>query len=287
MALENWTFRQNVHENKDLLKNLQRLLTNEIQRRKPRDPEYIDFRFLIPLAQWLCEQGGYTITPKGNNPGNVMGKGDLGVFERKDNKEVGENVVRDKDGFTPANFAQFSSMEAGTKATFNHLQELWFLAYIQILDGGSPEAYVRGLYPGKGKDYATQYQSVYTSGVRLRLGKIIEDYILVYQDDLKDLEKEAELLQKNYNQTMQDNSEMLFGAKKMPGVISHSMNERRLLDVAPKIEQGLQNQKSVMEQELEKRKAVLEEQINELKEIQKRFKEGQNLQPMGVQAASS
>lgn len=291
MAMENWTFRQNVHGNKGLLKDLRTLLTNEIQRRKPREPQHLDFRFLLPLAQWLCEQGGYTIKPKGNNPGNVMGKGDMGEFDRPDNMEVVEGVSKN----VPAKFAQYATMESGTKATFNHLQERWFNAYAQILEGGSPEAYVRGLYPGKGKDYATQFQSVYTSGVRLRLGKIIEDYLAVLEDDMKDLEKEAELLQKNYNQALQQNSDALFGSKndaqsggkKMPGVISHSMNERRLLEVAPKIDAGLQNSKSLMEQEIESRKKLLEEQIDELKKIQKRFKEGQNLQPLGVQAASS
>ncbi|CAN5411741.1 hypothetical protein BH10ACI1_BH10ACI1_16940 [soil metagenome] len=285
MVIENWTFRQNVHNNKGLLKDLRILLTNEIQGRKPREPQYLDFRFLLPLAQWLCEQGGYTITPKGNNPGNVMGKGDLGVFERKDNKEVGENVVRNKDGFTPANFAQFSSMEAGTKATFNHLQERWFGTYTQILDGGSAENYVKGLYPGHGKDYATQYQSVYTSGVRVRLGNIIEDYIAVLQDDLRDLEKEKEIVQKNYQQATQENAQNLFGDKKMSGVISHNMNERRLLDVAPKIEEGFQKQKTQKEQEFQEQKNILEEQIAELKKIQTRFKSGQSLQPVVAQAA--
>lgn len=284
MAMENWIFRRNVHQNKDLLKDLRTLLTNEIQRRKPREPQHLDFRFLLPLAQWLCEQGGYTIKPKGNNPGNVMGKGDLGDFHRPDNQEV----VGGKSVNVPANFAQYSTMEAGTKATFDHLRERWFGTYTQMLDGGSPEAYVRGLYPGPGKNYATQFQSVYTSGVRLRLGKIIEDYTAVLEDDLKDLEKELELVRQNYNQAVQagrtDNlfgskSEPRFGGKTMPGVISHSMNERRLLDVAPKIDAGLQNQKSVMEQEVENKKELIKEQLTELTAIGKRFKEGQSLQP--------
>ena len=291
MAMENWTFRQNVHKNKGLLKDLRTLLTNEIQQRKPREPQHLDFRFLLPLAQWLCEQGGYTIKPKGNNPGNVMGKGDMGDFHRPDNMEV----VGGKSVNVPANFAQFSSMEAGTKATFNRLQERWFGAYTQIIDGGSAEAFVRGLYPGYGKNYATQLQNIYTSGVRLRLGKIIEDYIAVLEDDIKDIDKELELVQKRYNQVFQDNSRDLFGsknddpfgAKKMPGVISHSMNERRMLEVAPKIEAGLKEQKSEQEKEIENRKAALQEQIAELKEIQTRFKEGQSLQPLGVQAANS
>lgn len=291
MAMENWTFRQNVHKNKGLLKDLRTLLTNEIQRRKPREPQHLDFRFLLPLAQWLCEQGGYTIKPKGNNPGNVMGKGDMGEFHRADNTEIVEGKAQN----VPANFAQFSSMEAGTKATFNHLQERWFGAYTQILDGGSPEAFVRGLYPGHGKNYATQFQSVYTAGVRFRLGKIIEDYIAVLEDDVKDLKKEMELAGQNNKPLPMPGADSLFGAKpnepfgmkKMPGVISHDMNERRLLDVAPKINAGMQEQINAAAQEIENRKKLLDEQLKELKEIQKRFKEGQNLQPLGVQAAST
>lgn len=283
MALENWIFQRNVHKHKGLLKDLRQLLTNEIQRRKMREPEHLDFRFLLPLAQWLCEQGGYTITPKGNNPGNVMGKGDIGKFNRSDNIEI----VEGKEKNVPADFARFSTMEAGTRATFDHLQERWFGAYTQILEGGSPEAYVKGLYPGRGKNYATQFQNVYTSGVRFRLGKIIEDYLAVYQDDLKDVEKELAAIQKNYNQVMQENSETLFGAKKPFGGISHDMNQRRLLNVMPQIEAGLQKQKTEMEKEVEKRKSLLEEQIKELKEIQKRFKEGKNIQPEITKAATN
>jgi hypothetical protein len=291
MAMENWIFRQNVHGNKGLLKDLRTVLTNEIQRRKPREPQHLDFRFLIPLAQWLCEQAGYTMKPEGNNPGNVMGNGDMGQFERKNNIEV----VKGKPTVVPAKFANYSTMEVGTKATLNHLQERWFGAYTQILDGGSPEAFVRGLYPGHGKDYATQFQSVYTSGVRFRLGKIIEDYIAVLEDDIKDIDKEIALVEKNYNKTLPVGADALFGsknesqfgAKKMPGVISHSMNERRLLDVAPRIDAGMQEQKTAAVKEVEDRKIQLNEQIAELKEIQKRFKEGQNLQPLGVQATGS
>ncbi|MBS1795169.1 MAG: hypothetical protein JSS81_15025 [Acidobacteria bacterium] len=284
MALEHWTFRKNVHGNKDLLKDLRRVLTNEIQRRKPREPEHLDFRFLLPLAQWLCEQGGYTMKPKGNNPGNVMGKGDLGDFNRPDNIEI----VGGKEKNVPAKFAQFSTMEAGTKATLDHLQERWFGTYTQILDGGSAEAYVRGLYPGRGKDYATQFQSVYLAGVRHRLANIIQDFISVIEDDLKEADRDLESIKRNYNAAMQDNSEMMFGTPRLhPGVISHNMNQRRMLDSAEKVATGLQNQQTVMEQENAKRKALLEEQLKELKEVQKRFKEGQNIQPAGAVTAAA
>src|SRR5260221_2527419 len=86
MLVKQENFAQNVRKNKDVLKALASLLTTEIQKRSSA-PSGWDFRFFLPLAQWLCEQGGYTMTPEGFNPGNVMGKGDAGSFKRSYNTE--------------------------------------------------------------------------------------------------------------------------------------------------------------------------------------------------------
>lgn len=77
----------NVRQYKSELKSLAVLLTEEIQKRKAA-PAGCDFRFFLPLAQWLIEQGGYTMTPEYNNPGNVVERGDEGTFTRPKNKEV-------------------------------------------------------------------------------------------------------------------------------------------------------------------------------------------------------
>ena len=190
MALEHWQFGQNVRKNKALLKALAELLKNEISKRNAASkPAYLDFRFLIPVAQWMVEQGGYTITPQGNNPGNVMGTGDAGTFHRAKNHEVigGKSVLK------PADFAKFSTMEVGTAVTFNHLKEYWFGAYNQILTGGSSNLYVAGLYPGAPKNYATALQADYTSGIRFRLSQAIEDFILIVKDDIKELDNEISM----------------------------------------------------------------------------------------------
>lgn len=277
MGLEHWIFRQNVPKHKALLKDLAYLLTNEIQKRKGKEPYHLDFRYLLPLAQWLCEQGGYTIKPAGNNPGNVMGDGDMGRFHRSDNTEIVDGVPKN----VPANFARFSNMEAGTRATFEHLKDRWFNTYIQILEGGSVEAYVSGLYPGPGKNYATQFQSVYTSGVRVRLRHIVEDYLLVFEDDLKDWDNESPvtvpkmdsrgLPVETFGNNFGNNNVNEGFKKKEPG-ISHSMYERQFPDYAVKV-------KEVQDQERQKRKTVIEEKINELKAIQTRVKEGKSVQP--------
>src|SRR2546429_195769 len=82
---------RNVRQQKDELKSLAALLTEEIQSRSD-GPAGWDFRFFLPLSQWLIEQGGYTRTPEGNNPGNVVGTGDAGYFQRPDNHEWRKGV---------------------------------------------------------------------------------------------------------------------------------------------------------------------------------------------------
>jgi hypothetical protein len=181
MGLEHWSLRTNVRKKKDLLKALANLLTREIQKRSTaRDPLYLDYRFLLILSQWLAEQAGYTIDPAGNNPGNVMGGGDAGSFHRSTNHEV----VNGKLTVVPADFAAYSTIEAGTSATFEQLWDKWPVAYNALMNGGSMELYVQGLYPGRG-NYATQPHSTYLGRLRFRLSNCITDYIEVAKDDLK------------------------------------------------------------------------------------------------------
>jgi len=86
MSVKPQQFHMNVRKNKQVLKQLATLITMEIQRRSS-PPCGWDFRFMIILAQWLIERGRYTMTPQGNNPGNVMGAGDAGFFTRSYNTE--------------------------------------------------------------------------------------------------------------------------------------------------------------------------------------------------------
>src|SRR5689334_14911046 len=100
-------FQKDVRSNKQVLKDLAGLITEEMQTRK-EPPNGWDFRFMILVAQWLVEQGGYTTTPEGFNPGNVVGSGDAGYFQRSYNTEF-RNGVR-----VPApevKFASYSSMK--------------------------------------------------------------------------------------------------------------------------------------------------------------------------------
>jgi hypothetical protein len=182
-------FAADVRKNKLILRELRGLLTTEIQSRSPSGTAF-DFRFLLPLAQWTCEQGGYNSAPQGNNPGNVMGKGDAGFFCRPDNKEWenGEYVPRPF-----AKFAAYSSMALATKLKFDHLLSKWFNAYLSVLYGGSVESYVGGLYPGKGRDYATAPKSKYVSGMRIRYEGLIGHLRLSLEDDLKELEAQVPL----------------------------------------------------------------------------------------------
>jgi hypothetical protein len=187
MLVKQETFAQNVRKNKDVLKALAALLTEEIQGRSS-PPASWDFRFFLPLAQWLCEQGGYTMTPEGYNPGNVMGNGDAGYFQRSYNTEFINGV---RKPVPSAKFAKYSTMKVGTAATFNHLQEKWPMTHLTILKGGSSDDYVRGLYPGAPRNYATAPQSSYMSGLRFRLKRVVENYLQTAEDDLKECDELA------------------------------------------------------------------------------------------------
>lgn len=244
MRVEHWALRQNVRQHKAVLHRVADLLTTEIRKRATSNrPYHLDFRYVLPLAQWLVEQDGYTMTPAGNNPGNVMGKGDAGVFHRPNNTEiVGGARVN-----VPADFANYSSLPTGTAATFDHLQKRWPSTYSAMLTGGSPAAYVAGLYPGRGKDYATLPQSEYLSGLRVRIRHMIIDYRMVFQDDIQEAEQRVPALQAMLVRPGADPS------------------------LAPEIESRVAgNQRA---------KGTLSAMLDELGEVEKRFQAGQALAP--------
>jgi hypothetical protein len=54
MFLKAENFPANVCENKVVLRELIDLLTAQIQSRSPNGAAF-DFRFVLPLAQWMCE----------------------------------------------------------------------------------------------------------------------------------------------------------------------------------------------------------------------------------------
>lgn len=239
MLVKQETFAQNVRQNKEVLKSIAALLTEEIQRRSAA-PAGWDFRFFIPLAQWLVEQGGYTMTPKGNNPGNVMGEGDAGFFTRSFNTEIIKGV---RTPVPDAKFAAYTSMKVGTTATFNHLQQSWPLAHLAILNGNSTDTYVQGLYPGGRKNYATASQGSYASGMRFRLKRIVEHYLLAAQDDIKECDALAATIP---------------GKPPAPG---ESLDYRNDVGMNKNM------------------RSVLEHLVDALQEVQKRVKNGQGVQP--------
>jgi hypothetical protein len=138
-------------------------------------------------------------------------------------------------------------METGTKAIFEHLKNNWFSAFIAAVQGGSPEAYVAGLYPGLPNNYATQVQSLYLTGVRYRLGNIIDDFLLIVEDDIKILSEQSSTPIMSGDPL--DDTCLLDQNR---STITHSMNERRWLDFAPRYERdrqnGIQERRSGLEQ---------------------------------------
>ncbi|HYJ92435.1 MAG TPA: hypothetical protein VEV84_14090 [Pyrinomonadaceae bacterium] len=180
-------FQTNVRQNKQVLKDLAALITEEINRRST-PPAGWDFRFMLIVAQWLIEQGRYTMTPEGNNPGNVVGAGDAGSFTRPYNTEFvdGKRVPR-----PDVPFARYSSMQLATKIKFDALQSNWPGAHQAVMTGGSADEYANGLYPGFPKNYATAPRGDYASGMRIRLKQLIPHYILTCEDDIKEIDQMA------------------------------------------------------------------------------------------------
>jgi hypothetical protein len=179
-------FYQNVRRNKVILGELSGLISSEIQSRAPFNSSVSwDFRFMIIVAQWLVEQNKYTMTPTGNNPGNVQGYGDQGYFTLAKNQEV----INGKRVLVPdAKFARYSSMEYATKVKFDLLKEKWPLAYQAVLQGDKVEKYGNGLFPGKPKNYATADWSSYVGGLRWRMiNHVVPHYIAACEDDIKEL----------------------------------------------------------------------------------------------------
>jgi flagellum-specific peptidoglycan hydrolase FlgJ len=238
---EHWNVRQDIKGYKPLLKEMRETLTKDIQEKGGKREH--DFRFLLPMAQWTTEQGGYTNRPEGYNPGNVMGPGDAGTFHRKNNTEV----VNGKRTNVPADFAKYSSLEKGTDAYMNHLEKRWGKTHDAILHGGSTKDFADGLYPGKGKNYATASQADYKSAMNVRVKNIIEDYKLVIKDDMKDVDKDI---------------------AKLKGHLSD-----------PKVDSSLHPEIQNRINRLEKNKENLQAELNELEEVRKRHERGEALQP--------
>jgi hypothetical protein len=240
MYVKQENFHLNVRQNKAVLKELAAFLTGFIQRRSNHVPAGWDFRFMVIVAQWLVEQGGYTMTPEGNNPGNVVGVGDAGFFTRPYNTEFvnGVRVPR-----PDVKFARYSSMQYATEKKFDHLQNSWPAAYQAVLNGNSAEAYVSGLYPGHPKNYATAPKADYVNGVRYRLKRTIEQYIMSAEDDIKEMD------------------ELAGNIPDTPPPSGTSLDYRNNVDLNRNM------------------RSVLENLVQALKDLQKRVKAGGNIQP--------
>jgi hypothetical protein len=238
---EHWNVRQDIKGYKPLLKEMRETLTKDIQEKGGKREH--DFRFLLPMAQWTTEQGGYTNRPEGFNPGNVMGPGDAGTFHRKNNTEI----VNGKRTNVPADFAKYSSLEKGTDAYMNHLEKGWGKTHDAIIHGGSTKDFADGLYPGKGKDYATASHADYKAAMDVRVKNIIEDYKLVIKDDMKGVDKDIGKLKEHLADPKVDSS------------------------LHPEIQNRINH--------LEKNKEKLQAELNELEEVAKRHAKGEPLQP--------
>jgi hypothetical protein len=238
---EHWNVRQDIKGYKPLLKEMRQTLTKEIEEKGGKREH--DFRFLLPMAQWTTEQGGYTNRPEGYNPGNVMGPGDAGTFHRKNNTEI----VDGKRTKVPADFAKYSSLEKGTDAYMNHLEKGWGKTHDAIVHGGSTKDFADGLYPGKGKNYATASHDDYKRAMDVRVKNIIEDYKLVIKDDMKDADKDI---------------------SKLKGQLAD-----------PKVDSSLHPEIQNRIDRLEKNKANMQSELTELEEVGKRHARGEALQP--------
>jgi len=156
----------------------------------PADPIWPDYRFVLPLAQRMVEQDGPHATAQGNNPYNVMGKGDADTptFNRAGNKEI----VEGKSVNVPADFANFKSESSSHDAYLGMLEKNWPAAFQAIRTGGSVAQFIGGLFPGAPHNFATASKEAYAKGVKLRATLVIEDLRNIYRAYLKDYQRMVE-----------------------------------------------------------------------------------------------
>ncbi|PTX60500.1 hypothetical protein C8N46_106145 [Kordia periserrulae] len=200
--------RKNIAYWKPILQKRRALLTKLITEKSNESFEH-DFRFLLPLAHRLMEQGGFD---KGNtelnNPYYLQSKGDLGY----------EALTKDEaHGKQTSNFGKFSTEQKGVEAYLEQLEnnkhndgdKTWVGAYLAIMKGSSFQDFIRGLQPdgnvAKGRNYSTKYTYVVPDdkkdtpvgtfgtmmgGMKHRLTNLIQDFIAINTYEIAQLQKE-------------------------------------------------------------------------------------------------
>ena len=171
-ATGHWEVTNNLKKFKPRLERWRRELTEEIRTRNSETSRSEnDFRFLLPLAQRLVEQGGLAERTTGNNPYNIVGKGN--VTEKP--------TVQAPNGLPIRNN---TDEQIGIRDYFKQIQRLtkaWRPAYETIVQGGSIEAFGAGLQP----TYSVgESQEEYTNKIRFRYKNLIIDFQRVLQDDI-------------------------------------------------------------------------------------------------------
>ncbi|MEM6684147.1 MAG: hypothetical protein AAF617_00010 [Bacteroidota bacterium] len=188
--------RQNMAFWAPILQKRRALLTQLIAKKSNTEYEH-DFRFLIPLAHRLMEQGGFD---KGNvelnNPYYLRSKGDKGYETLTKTEAAGEQT---------APFGKFSTEQKGIEAYFERLEnntsngkKTWIGAYNAIMKGTSFQDFIKGLQPdgnkAAGHNYSTKYTYVVPEdkkktkmgtygtmmgGMQQRITNLIQDFILL------------------------------------------------------------------------------------------------------------
>jgi hypothetical protein len=136
-------------------KSLTRLIVTQSGTQSGKEYEH-DFRFLIPLAHRLMEQGGFDEgNVELNNPYYLRSKGDQRFREL-------EKIEDTADGSKiKGKFGNFSSEEKGIEAYFMQLKKNWGEGYEAIVEGKSYQDFIRGIQPdgnkAKGGNYSTKF----------------------------------------------------------------------------------------------------------------------------------
>ena len=127
------------------------------------------YKAMYALAQYRMENG-FNLTPPGNNPFNIKGKGDVGQVTY-----VTTEYIKGKKTILPQSFASFSSLEKG------------FEGYLKLLESNFPNAstalfgndktvtdFANGLMKGRLGAYATGPN--YAANMKGMLAGVVKDY---------------------------------------------------------------------------------------------------------------
>ena len=172
------------------------------------------FKALYMVAQYR-QENSTNITPPGNNPFNIKGKGDAGQVGYMTHETLGGKSVLLKQ-----NFANFSSVDKGFEGYIGLLNKNFSGAYNSLLDNSKTITdFAFGLQHGRLGAYATDAN--YAQSLKKMLGSVVNDYEKSFNTQIQGLNNQI-TSKENELQAVMSDSKMDFMDKMMTTISKSS-----------------------------------------------------------------